>query len=128
VDVIITQTAAQQMTPMASSNKTSGVSFTWTNYEFGQHSGWVNVFTAGSGTLQLWENVAGRRLPKVVYSKRIPLTPGPLVVALKVALNQDPAQPSTYWSVLAATCCLSCQRHQPAAAYQGSPHQPSTMA
>ena len=98
MDIVITQTAAQQQTTTAGNNETSsGVSFTWTNYRFAQHSNWVNVFAAGSGTLQLWENVAGQRQPKVLYSKDIPLTPGPLVVALKVALNQDPAQPSTFW-------------------------------
>lgn len=102
VDVVITQTASQQTT---AGNKTSvvaapAVSFTWTNYAFAQHSNWVNVFQAGSGTMQLWENLGGQRQPKLLYSKEIPLTPGPLVVALKVALDQDPAEPSKFWCAL----------------------------
>ena len=32
-----------------------------------------------------------------VYSTRIPLTPGPLVVALKVGSNQDPTNESAFW-------------------------------
>ena len=98
--MVITQTAAQQSTEGTTNDisiATAPVSFTWTKYAFAQHSDWVNVFQAGSGTMQLWENLGGQRQPKVLYSKEIPLTPGPLVVALKVALNQDPADPSKYW-------------------------------
>ena len=41
--------------------------------------------------------VGGQRGARTLYSKEIPLTPGPLVVAVKVALNQDPSDPSKYW-------------------------------
>eukprot|EP01050_Picozoa_sp_SAG11_P004072 SAG11_NODE_250_length_11615_cov_25.090917_6_plen_529_part_00 len=75
VDVTITQDAANGSIPTA---------YTWSDYSFGSYSGWVNVFSAGHGTLMLWEDVNGRRTSKLLFTKDIPLTPGPLVVALKV--------------------------------------------
>lgn len=73
------------------------VSYNWTNYKFARYSDWVNVFRPGTGTITIWENnngVTGRQLFQLEH---IPLTPGPLVVALKVAQDQDPTDPSKFW-------------------------------
>jgi hypothetical protein len=56
--------------------------YTWTNYMFGQFSGWVEVFEDGYGTIDIYENTAGTRGP-LLLSTTIPLTPGPLVVVVK---------------------------------------------
>ena len=72
------------------------LSHTWTDYAFGQFSDWVNVFKPGSGDITIWENLAGTRGGVLYQMKGIPLTPGPLVVALKVASSQV-ANASGYW-------------------------------
>ena len=103
VDVVITQDQSQQQRQKQQQEEeeegdTSGlISYSWNNYAFANYSNWVNVFKSGSGTLTLFENVGGQRGARTLYSKEIPLTPGPLVVAVKVALNQDPSDPSKYW-------------------------------
>ena len=58
------------------------ISYTWSNYGFGQFSDWVEVFYNGEGVIQIFENTNGNRGP-VLVTKTIPLTPGPLVVVVK---------------------------------------------
>jgi hypothetical protein len=112
VDVEITQTAASDTHGASARSSSSGsteeqeggisesmvkgdnsaaLTYTWSNYRFGQHSNWVSVFKVGTGTLTLWENLNGQR-GRQLFTKQIPLTPGPLVVALKVASDQDPGR------------------------------------
>ena len=84
MDVVITQ-------------EENDVTFTWTDYKFGDFSDWVNVFKPGKGAITLWENIGGKRSATSLYQlKDIPLTPGPLVVVLKVA-NSQVANASGYW-------------------------------
>ena len=87
IDVMITQ----------ETGKGPAISYNWTNYAFGQHSNWVNVFEPGVGSITFWENVNGVTGKMLYHLEHIPLTPGPLVVALKVAQDQDPTDPSKYW-------------------------------
>ena len=42
----------------------------------------------GSGTITVWENVGGKRGAQVCKLPGIPLTPGPLLVVVKVAASQ----------------------------------------
>lgn len=56
----------------------------------------VNTFKPGKGTITAWENVGGNRGKQIYQVKGIPLTPGPLVVVLKVA-SSVVADPSKYW-------------------------------
>lgn len=67
--------------------------YTWTNYAFGQFSGWVRQFVEGQGNILLYDNINGTR-GKLWLNLSIPLTPGPLVV---VAKNMWP--PNTTFSV-----------------------------
>lgn len=67
VDAVITQASTK---------------FTWTNYQFGQFSGWVEVFEDGYGTIDIYQNNGGTR-GALLVSTTIPLTPGPLVVVVK---------------------------------------------
>ena len=69
---------------------------TWTNFKFGDFSDWVNVFKPGTGTITVWENVGGVRGAMVYRLKDIPLTPGPLVVVIKVAASVT-KNASAYW-------------------------------
>lgn len=78
-------------------DKGSTITYNWTNYKFAQHSNWVNVFQPGVGTITIWENSNGITGKQLYQLEHIPLTPGPLVVALKVAQDQDPSDPSKYW-------------------------------
>ena len=49
----------------------------------------VNVFKPGTGTVTVWENAGGTRSAKPIYTlPKIPLTPGPLMVVIKVAQDQ----------------------------------------
>lgn len=64
--------------------------------QFGEFSDWVNVFKPGTGDITIWENTGGTRGAQIFQKKSIPLTPGPLVVALKVPSSQA-ADPSKYW-------------------------------
>jgi hypothetical protein len=73
------------------------IAHTFTNYSFGDYSDWINVFVPGSGSITIWENVNGVRGQQVFEDDGIHLTPGPLVVAVKVAQDQNPAEPSQYW-------------------------------
>ena len=57
--------------------------YTWTNMKFGDFSDWVNVLPAGKGTITVWESVGGKRGKQLYQLSGIPLTPGPLVAALK---------------------------------------------
>ena len=57
------------------------ITHSWSNYKFAQFSDWVNVFKPGTGTITVSE--AGSKTPLYTLSK-IPLTPGPLVVVIKV--------------------------------------------
>ena len=51
--------------------------------------GRVNVFKPGTGTITVWENVGGTRGASPIYTlSKIPLTPGPLMVVIKVAQDQ----------------------------------------
>ena len=61
-----------------------------------QFSDWVNVFKPGSGTITIWENVGGKRGAQIYQLEHIPLTPGPLVVVIKVAASQV-KNSSGYW-------------------------------
>jgi hypothetical protein len=74
------------------------IAHTWSDYAFTQNSDWINVFKVGTGTITIWESLGGGARGRHLYTlDKIPLIPGPLVVALKVANNQDPTKPSTYW-------------------------------
>ena len=103
VDVVITQVQQQQQQAEemghgpAQNPLGSTVTHSWSDYAFGDHSNWVNVFSAGVGTMDVYAHVNGARAAEPIYSKRIPLTPGPLVVVIKVASDQDPSDPSKYW-------------------------------
>lgn len=47
------------------------------------------MFKPGIGTITVWENIGGTRSPKPVYTlSKLPLTPGPLMVVIKVAQDQ----------------------------------------
>jgi hypothetical protein len=35
------------------------VSHTWSDYHFGDFSGWVNIFKVGTGTFTVWESTGG---------------------------------------------------------------------
>ena len=71
IDVVITQ-----IDKTATSNESEGLAtYSWNDYAFGQHSNWVNVFKAGVGNMDIYENVNGHRSANPVFSKRIPLTP-----------------------------------------------------
>ena len=50
----------------------------------------------GTGTITVWENVGGSRSEPVLQLTGIPLTPGPLVVVLKVA-NSQTGNATGYW-------------------------------
>ena len=58
------------------------------------------MFKPGTGTITVWENVGGTRGAEPVYKvDKIPLTPGPLVVVIKVAQDQafNASGPSDFW-------------------------------
>lgn len=60
--------------------KASGLSFTWPGYGFGEFSNWTSHFKTGTGTV----NVIDSKTQKLLLSiPNAPLTPGPLVVAVK---------------------------------------------
>ena len=73
---------------------------------FGDFSDWVNVFKEGKGTITIWENTGGTRGAQIFQLKGIPLTPGPLVVVIKVASSLV-KQPAKYWPP-ALPDCVSC--------------------
>jgi hypothetical protein len=75
----------------------STIVYNWTNYKFTQYSDWVNVFQPGTGTITIYENDGGTRGKQLYQIDKIPLTPGPLVVALKVANDQDPTKSANFW-------------------------------
>ena len=56
----------------------------------------MNVFKEGKGTITIWENTGGTRGAQIFQLKGIPLTPGPLVVVVKVASSLV-KQPAKYW-------------------------------
>ena len=56
----------------------------------------MNVFKPGKGTVNVWENIGGVRGPQLYQLKGIPLTPGPLVVVVKVAASLV-SNVSGYW-------------------------------
>ena len=56
----------------------------------------VNVFKPGTGTITVWENTGGTRGAVLYQKKGIPLTPGPLMVVIKVASSQV-ANATGYW-------------------------------
>lgn len=72
------------------------ISHTFSNFGFGDFSDWINVFAVGKGTITVFESVAGKRGRQVFQLKGFPLTPGPLVVVLKVASSLV-KQPDKYW-------------------------------
>jgi len=78
------------------SQAATGISHTWSNIKFGDFSDWVNVFKPGTGTITLWENIGGVRDKQLYQLKGIPLTPGPLLVVIKVAASQV-HNASGYW-------------------------------
>jgi hypothetical protein len=82
---------------MAAAGPLTAVNYTWTGYKFGQSSDWVSVFKPGSGSITIWENLNGVRGRRLYQLEHIPLTPGPLVVALKIAQDQDPHDSASYW-------------------------------
>ena len=47
----------------------------------------VNLFKPGTGTITVYENTGGSRGAQMYQLKGIPLTPGPLVVVIKVAAS-----------------------------------------
>eukprot|EP01051_Picozoa_sp_SAG22_P009557 SAG22_NODE_804_length_7097_cov_173.117176_2_plen_433_part_00 len=52
----------------------------WSDYAFGQFSGWEEKFTAGPGSIECRESTPGGR---VITTAQRSLTPGPLVIVLK---------------------------------------------
>ena len=54
------------------------------------------MFKPGTGTITLWENIGGVRDKQLYQLKGIPLTPGPLLVVIKVAASQV-HNSSGYW-------------------------------
>ena len=56
----------------------------------------MNCFKPGTGTITVFENTGGSRGAQIYQLKGIPLTPGPLVVVIKVASSQV-ANSSGYW-------------------------------
>lgn len=74
----------------------SSITHTWSDYAFGSFSDWTNVFRPGTGQITVWENVGGKRGAQLYQLQHIPLTPGPLVVVLKVAASQA-QNVSGYW-------------------------------
>lgn len=58
------------------------VSYTWSNYQFGQFSGWVETFSDGTGVINIYASNNGNQ-GALLLSTVIPLTPGPLVVVIK---------------------------------------------
>ena len=75
-----------------------GISFTWSDYKFADFSDWNNLFKPGQGTLTVFENKGGDRGP-ALFTTKIPLTPGPLVVVIKPAQAQafNASGPQPYW-------------------------------
>lgn len=69
------------------------------NFKFSDFSDWVNVFKPGTGTITIWENVNGKRGDQLYKLSKIPLTPGPLVVVIKVAQSQafNASGPEPFW-------------------------------
>ena len=72
VDAVVTQTT----------QKSTNITYTWSNYGFAQFSGWVETFEIGSGLIQIYQNNGGSR-GELLVQTMIPLTPGPLVVVVK---------------------------------------------
>jgi len=58
------------------------VSYTWTEYQFGRFSEWIQVFGVGNAKIDIYHNVNGQRQALLVSVTRL-LTPGPLVVVIK---------------------------------------------
>ena len=54
------------------------------------------MFKPGTGTITIWENTGGTRGAVLYTKKEIPLTPGPLMVVIKVASSQA-ANKTGYW-------------------------------
>jgi hypothetical protein len=54
------------------------------------------VFKPGTGTITIWENTGGTRGAVLYQKKGIPLTPGPLMVVIKVASSQV-TNTTGYW-------------------------------
>ena len=63
----------------------------------------MNVFKEGKGTITIWENTGGTRGAQIFQLKGIPLTPGPLVVVVKVASSLV-KQPAKYWPPALPDC------------------------
>jgi hypothetical protein len=87
----------------------NGRSYTWSNYKFGEFSGWNELFDEGTGSITLWENKNGQRVqPAMLANHSIPLTPGPLVVAVKANIGLvnrtawPPNQPTNVETVAAS--------------------------
>ena len=70
--------------------------YTWTDYPFGKFSSWVEIFSSGEGIITLVDSDTGSQL----LSTAIPLTPGPLVVAVKD--YWPPSQPSNVETIAAS--------------------------
>ena len=75
------------------------INHTWNNFKFADFSDWVNVFKPGTGTITIWENTGGKRGAQLYKVDKIPLTPGPLMVVIKVAQAQafNASGPSVFW-------------------------------
>jgi len=58
----------------------SNRSYTWKGYGFGDYSSWTSKFEAGKGTINIIDSKSGKTLLSIPDA---PLTPGPLVVAVK---------------------------------------------
>ena len=53
---------------------------------------WNALICIDTGTITVYESISGGGRGKQLYTKQIPLTPGPLVVVLKVASDQNPVR------------------------------------
>jgi hypothetical protein len=57
------------------------LSYTWSNYHFGEFSGWVDIFNFGNSTIDVYESINGTK-GSLVLSTFMYLPPGPLVLAM----------------------------------------------
>ena len=62
----------------------NGRKYTWKGYGFGEYSNWTSKFDTGSGTINVIDSATQKTLLSLPGA---PLTPGPLVVAVKCPAN-----------------------------------------
>lgn len=73
----------------------TNISYSWNGYKFGEFSEWHSGFLPGTGRITIWQSNGGSRGQKLIQVDDIPLTPGPLVVALKCSSTPGACWPPT---------------------------------